>query len=212
MRASQPFRHNLANARLPLWALPIDRWRAELTLAHMSEYVPAPAPMSPPFTAYNSASLLYDLAMRRHEFLMRSYDSLNTRTGAVFAFSSAILAASSTALKEIYGKYPVWVSRVSFGAILICFLLMGIFSLQAYLLRKISYLPDSKMLHDELHFKPENEAKSIILYHLLDAEINPHNDGIVNRKGQSLNRAIVFLFMEVALLFVALCLPYLRRE
>ena len=37
------------------------------------------------------------------------------------------------------------------------------------------------MLHDELHFKPENEAKSVILYHLLDVEINPYNDAIVNR-------------------------------
>ena len=88
--------------------------------------------------------------------------------------------------------------------------MMGIFSLQSYLLRKISYLPDAKLLHDELHFKPENESKSVILYHLLDAEINPHNDSVVNKKGRSLNRAIICLFIEVALLFVALCLPYLR--
>lgn len=143
---------------------------------------------------------------------MRSYDSLNSRASAVFAFSTAVLTTSPTALKELAAKFSTKVSAVFFVLIFVCFTVMAFYAIKAYIPRnRVKTLPDSKKLYGDLHDKSESDAKISILYNVLESETNGPNELFLSEKGRALNRAIIALYVEIIILFIALSAPYLWR-
>lgn len=158
-------------------------------------------------------AVLYDLALKRYDFLSRSYDTANTRVGAVFAFSSLVISGSTSALKEMYSEnFHPWIMVPVCAVLLGLFIVLALHCLQAYSVRKIWPLPDASKLYAEGANRHPDLVKSALIEDLIETVTNATYEEEINRKTAILNRAIHLLMIEVCLVFVVNCLPYLPHR
>jgi hypothetical protein len=93
----------------------------------------------------DTVRFLCDLAVKRHDLAERSFDALNTRLGALFAFNSFLVPASVAALaprgdgtKVLHG-WQLWLAVAVWGAALVTIMIA---TFKGFRARAIKSLPD----------------------------------------------------------------------
>ena len=128
----------------------------------------APAPVAALGAAPDSetARFLCDLAVKRHDLAERSYDALNTRLAAVFAFNSFLLPASIAALRtvtqtgRVLRGWACWIAVAVWATSLVVVTVATITGLRA---RPIDTLPDPfKLDRDFANQPPVAAARQVI--------------------------------------------------
>lgn len=109
--------------------------------------------------------VLYDLALKRFDFLSRAYDTANTRAAAIFGLSNLIIPASITVLKglSVLGYQYSSLVLIFVITMLIPYMLIGVCCLYAYSNRDIKLLPNARKLYPELSGLTKAEAQSKLL-------------------------------------------------
>ena len=118
-------------------------------------------PKSPTSTGND---VLYDLALKRYDFITKAFDTSNSRASAIFAFSSLLVTGSVAALQKMvtenfHEEIVQWCVTIDLSI----FLILAICCLFAYGITQIWTLPDALKLHPELARLSTERAKEQIL-------------------------------------------------
>lgn len=147
---------------------------------------------------------MYDLAVRRHEYLDRTIDTLNTRAAGMVALTSLVLAAVNS-IRARLQPYPplLWMFVV---AVAILLALIVYQCLKAYWIARVRIWPDVRIAARKYGLAEDHDAKYHILCNLADAF--DANRPLVNEKSERLKKAMVYLtILIVLLLTLALLVP-----
>lgn len=142
-------------------------------LAHATEVV-AIASRATPDDSHDedTARVLCDLAIKRHDLAERTYDSLNTRLGAVFAFNGFLIPASIAALRPTATNsqpmtgWPYWTAIAVWAVSLVAITIATLIGGRA---KAIKSLPDPFKLDRDFSMKPPVEVSRQIIRSLDDA-------------------------------------------
>jgi hypothetical protein len=141
------------------------------------------------------SALLHDVAVKRLEYQDRLFDTLNTRAGAVFGFSTFVLSACGVILGRLE-PYPR--IRVLFGACcILIYAFMTYACWRAFKVEGVKTLPDPAPYYQQ-HLDGQPDA--VVRYELFGGYVKAYqeNEPLVERKAESLGHAINAL---VALVF-----------
>lgn len=157
--------------------------------------------------------LFYDIALKRHEYLTKAYDTVNTRVGLVFGFSGLVIASGSSAFKEMKAQsFPV-PAMVSLG--LVVFAAFGFLAYhcwKAYSIQPVKLLPNTQKMYTEWVAREDRyliDIKRSLISNQLESIVNKSFIDALAFKTYHLNRALFCAVAEVALIFVVSCLPYM---
>ena len=151
-----------------------------------------PTPSSP-----RSMSVIYDLALRRHDFLDRTYDGLNARAAALIALTSLILANTGLVLGRIEGPTLRWSFGAGIGLLLVILLIQA---LRAYWIGEVDALPDPDVLYGKQAYvgKSDDEIRDQVFQNLLASW--DKNRKVVEKKTTRVRWALLCFAIIIGLL------------
>lgn len=164
-------------------------------------------PVLPPANA-ETVKFLCDVGMKRHDLAERSYDALNTRLAALFAFNSFLLPASIGSIRAavtvtkgvpvppIHGYWKLAILSVW----CVSLLLVGTACAVGYIARQVKSLPNPVNLYRDF---AENSVAEVGEHFLVS--LNRAWDGnrdVVTFKARCLNVALLGILVEVVLLLI----------
>lgn len=184
--------HEKKGARVPavkvIPSMPEDTGASNSNVSRMTEE---------PLDA-DAVRVLCDLAIKRHDLAERTYDSLNTRLGAVFAFNSFLIPASIAALRPTTGSpqpltgWPYWAAIVVWAVSLVAITVATLIGFRA---QAIKSLPDAFKLDRDFATKPPVHVSRQIVRCLDDAWAGLC--AASETKSACLNYAIGFVALEL---------------
>lgn len=160
----------------------------------------------PPNT--ETVKLLCDLGTKRHDLAERSYDALNTRLAALFAFNTFLVPASIGSIRAAVtvtqerSVPPIhgWPRLAVISVWCVSLATVGVTCAWGYIARRVKSLPNPLALYRTFGGSPVTDTALQVLANMDNAW-----DGYrraVRFKARCLNVAIVGILVEVALLLV----------
>lgn len=152
--------------------------------------------------------VLLDLALKQLDLQDRSFDTVNTRAGVVFGFSTLLLSAFKPVLDGVGPGAP----RFWFGLLIVgAWGSMLIACWRAFRVRGVSIGPDvHELFQSNLDTAAEAEAQGMALGSTLQGILL--NRQTLDRKARALQWALVSVAALIVVLVAGAAFPYLRGE
>lgn len=159
----------------------------------------------------DSVRFLCELAVKRQDLAERSFDALNTRLAALFAFNSFLLPASIAALRAAGDSAPALrgcptvIAVIVWGGALVTIGVATFIGLRA---RSVFSLPDTSRLYVDYASRDPVEVQGQVISQLGDAWKT--NESVTSTKATCLNVVVAAVCVELVVLVVLLAVQLVR--
>jgi len=145
--------------------------------------------------------LVYELALKRYEYLDRRFDTIGTRGSAAIGFAIFLVASSSTLVQRLRRPYPelAFTAGILLAALL-SYLIYNAF--KAYEGRRVEGLPAPEVLFGKLVHESEHEVRLEMVSELGQA-CDLYSSACESRS-QHLKKALVAFVLTMGLVLVGL--------
>lgn len=156
---------------------------------------------------------LYDLSLKRYDYLVKAFDTVNTRVGLVFGFSGLVIANGASAFKEMKVQaFPLLAMAPLGFVVLVVFLALSYHCWMAYSVRSVQLLPNARLVYEDWISRENRDLVDIkrnLICNQIDKIVNPSYIDAIKIKTHHLNRALFLTVAEVGLILLISCLPHM---
>lgn len=146
---------------------------------------------------FPSIDLCYQISRNQNEIFSKWTDSLDNKTIAVFSTSTLLIGIISAFQAE---RLSLDLRIIPFIIAMISFLIGVYFAWQSLRIRTFMILYNPQILLDDYAPKEPSDAKEWLLKY--DSANFEHNHQVIDNKANSLDKAIVFMGVELVALVI----------